>query len=188
MRLMATITHRSVRIKNVFFYNEVYTIMKQNNYPVSVVCLISLCTAASLVCKEADYTSSSHTALRKAYVANIAPILEARFDLHACDEEKIRDIIALEAYLSKMCILLRVTDWSDSRFITSEGPLITSSSGSVFVQLSGGVCIMGRVIHETNSVQITISAPSGYDPHELAQFSKRFFGAEKIESRVVIRK
>lgn len=147
-----------------------------------------LSTLVSLQAKEQDYTNSSYTSLRKVCTRTSAWVLEARIDLYECNEEYIRDTKKIDDFLGKMCVLLRIPDWNDARMITCDGSLIPSSSGCTFVQLSGGAFIMGRVINETNSVQLTISANSYYDAQELTQFVKKFFGATNAELRVTLRK
>lgn len=143
----------------------------------------------SLQAKEQDYTSSSHAALAKVLARSPKSIiLEARIDLQSCYDQRIRDPKELELFLAKLCARLKLNDQADARFIVCDGSLMSGSAGSIFMQIADDMYIVGRVIHETNAVQLTLSGSLHYNAHELADFAKKYFGATSMDLKVAIRK
>lgn len=151
-----------------------------------ICCLIS--THLQLTCKEQDYSGSSYATITKALSKVTSLVLEVRIDLHECYAERIRDPKELEAFLTKVCTRLKIADPSDTRSVICDSSLVGGSRGSIFMQVSDSTYIIGRVINESNTVQITVSAPMNYNTQELADLSKKFFGASNMDVKISIRK
>lgn len=159
--------------------------MKISNY----VGLLSLLTLGlSVQAKVQDYSGRGHAAVAKVLSRSKSTILELQIDLHECYDQRIRDTTEIERFLNTLCTRLKITDPGDSRLIVCDGSLMSGSVGCIFIQIADDVYIIGRIINETNSVQLTISSSINYNTNETADFAKRFFGASSMDFKVSVRK
>lgn len=159
--------------------------MKISKY-ISLLSLLSV--GLSVQAKIQDYSGSSYAAVAKVLSRSKSTILELQIDLHECYDQRIRDTKELDLFLTKLCARLKITDPGDSRLIVCDGSLMSGSLGCIFIQIADDVYIIGRVINETNSVQLTISCSMNYNTVEIADFAKKFFGASSMDNKVTIRK
>ena len=159
--------------------------MKISNY----IGLLSLLTlGASVQAKVQDYSSSSYAAVAKLLSRSKSTVLELSIDLHDCYDQRIRDTKEIGRFLDTLCTHLKITDPGDSRFIVCDSSLMSGSMGCIFMQIADDVSIVGRVINETNSVYLTISSLTHYNTSDVADFTKKFFGASTMDMKVTIRK
>lgn len=135
-----------------------------------------------------DYSNSSYAAVAKVLSRSKSTILELQVDMHDCCDLRIRDTKEIGHFLTALCARLKIAEPDDSRLIVCDGSLMSGSLGCVFVQIADDMYIIGRVINETNSVQLTISSSMHYNTTDIADFAKKFFGASTMDAKVSARK
>ncbi|PIN99145.1 MAG: hypothetical protein COT90_00905 [Candidatus Diapherotrites archaeon CG10_big_fil_rev_8_21_14_0_10_31_34] len=107
-------------------------------------------------------------------------------DLFDCNPQKIRSEKEIKKYVIELCKLIDMKRYGETftvRFGEEE-----RVKGYSMMQLIETSNISGHFAERTNSAYIDIFSCKYYDPVKAEQFSKKFFGAKRIESYFTVRR
>ena len=106
-------------------------------------------------------------------------------DLYRCAGDIIRDENKIKDYVIQLCDLIEMKRFGECQIIHfGEDEQV---SGYSMVQLIETSLISGHFANATNNAYIDIFSCGFYDPDRAAEFTKRFFKAEKISVNVLRR-
>ena len=113
--------------------------------------------------------------------------MEVVLDLYNCNPETTRSKEKLQEYARKLCKVIEMTPYGApyaERFGLNEA----KTAGYSIVQLIETSSITGHFSEERNSAYINIFSCKEFDPKQAAEFSRKFFEADRIESTLHTRK
>lgn len=111
---------------------------------------------------------------------------ELILDLYECNPEIISSRKKLQEYVDKLCRLIKMKKYGKT-WIPYFGQKMPHTKGYSLVQLIETSSISGHFSEEKKSAYINIFSCKLYDYQKAREFTKKFFGARKIKSRLIIR-
>jgi S-adenosylmethionine decarboxylase len=113
--------------------------------------------------------------------------MEVVLDLYVCNLETISSKEKLQEYTRELCQVIGMTPYG-APFAEWFGLNEAKTAGYSIVQLIETSSITGHFSEEWNSAYINIFSCKEFDPKQATEFSKDFFGADRVESTLHIRK
>ena len=113
--------------------------------------------------------------------------MEVVLDLYDCNPEAIRSKEKLQEYTRELCQVIEMTPYG-APFAERFGLNEAKTAGYSIVQLIETSSITGHFSEELNSAYINIFSCKGFDPEQAAEFSRGFFGADRVKFTLHIRR
>lgn len=113
--------------------------------------------------------------------------MELVLDLYECDPDTIRSEAELRRFVKELCDVIKMKTYGDmfaERFALND----IKTAGFSIVQLIETSSITGHFREEINSAYINIFSCKEFDVDIATEFTKKFFGAKSVESKLLIRK
>ena len=106
-------------------------------------------------------------------------------DLYGCDGDIIRDGEKIKEYVVQLCDLIKMKRFGECRVVHfGEDERV---AGFSMVQLIETSLISGHFANASNSAYIDIFSCGPYNPHQAADFTRKFFRAESLSINVLHR-
>jgi len=112
---------------------------------------------------------------------------EIIIDLHGCNPEKIRSGEAIRDYSDKLIKLIDMKKYGEL-FLEHFAEHSKIAAGFSFAQMIETSLVSGHFSEYLNSAYINIFSCKDFDEKKAAEFTKEFFEAEELISRVIVRK
>jgi S-adenosylmethionine decarboxylase len=107
-------------------------------------------------------------------------------DLHSCNPKLIRSEEKVKQFVKELCSKIKMKRFGETVVVDfGEDP---SVSGFSMTQLIETSLISAHFVNQTNNVFLDIFSCSFYNPKEVAEFAKKFFGAKDYKLNYIIRK
>ena len=113
--------------------------------------------------------------------------MEVVLYLYECNPETIRSKERLQEYARELCRVIEMTPYG-APFAERFGLNEAKTAGYSIVQLIETSSITGHFSEERNSAYINIFSCKEFDPEQAVEFSKNFFGADRAESTLHLRR
>jgi len=107
-------------------------------------------------------------------------------DGYNCDRGLIRDEKYIKQYVIDLCDLIKMKRFGECNIVYFGKD--ESIAGFSMTQLIETSLISGHFANATNAFYIDIFSCSFYDSQEVAEFTKKYFLAEKVTINAIIRK
>jgi S-adenosylmethionine/arginine decarboxylase-like enzyme len=107
-------------------------------------------------------------------------------DLYACDPRTIRDAEKIRQYVIQLCELIDMKRFGECQVVHFGQD--DRVAGYSMVQLIETSLISGHFANLTNSAYIDVFSCKPFDPDRVADFSEKFFEAERKEVHIALRK
>ncbi len=111
---------------------------------------------------------------------------ELLLDLHGCDPKKISSRESIEQFAIEVCECLKMKRFGDP-FIEHFGHDNIVTAGYSLVQLIETSSVVAHFSEYMGTAYLDIFSCKQYDAEAVTEFSKKFFGAERVTSRMVER-
>lgn len=106
-------------------------------------------------------------------------------DLFDCNPKTLRDGDAIKKFIVELCKLIDMKRFGETLLVRfGADPRVQGYSA---VQLIETSCISGHFAEDSDSVYIDIFSCKWYDQKKAVEFTKKYFGAKRIESNVILR-
>jgi len=106
-------------------------------------------------------------------------------DLYACNPGTIRDAEKIKRYVIQLCELIGMKRFGECQVVHfGEDDRV---AGYSMVQLIETSLISGHFANLTNNVYLDVFSCKPFDPERVADFSKRYFEAERTEIHIATR-
>jgi S-adenosylmethionine/arginine decarboxylase-like enzyme len=112
---------------------------------------------------------------------------ELIMDLYECDRESISTEEVIQRYAEEICRVIDMKPFGDP-LTPYFGETQEHTKGFSLLQFIETSSITGHFSENTGAAYINIFSCKQYDFEKAEQFTKRFFGANRITSRYIIRK
>jgi S-adenosylmethionine decarboxylase len=113
--------------------------------------------------------------------------LEVVMDLYDCDPEVIRSAKLLEAYVTKLCKLLKMKKFGKTQ-LPHFGYNEAHTSGFSMLQFIETSSITGHFSELWNSAYINVFSCRTFDTKKAIEFTTKYFKAKRVNDRVLVRK
>jgi len=113
--------------------------------------------------------------------------VELILDLYGCHEKTIRSRKKLLDFVDNLCSLIKMRKYGKPS-IFHFGLKKPHTAGYSLVQFIETSSITGHFSELWNSAYINIFSCKKFDTEKAANFTKKFFGARRMENRVILRK
>lgn len=111
--------------------------------------------------------------------------LATALDLHDCNPDTIRSSEKIHEYTLELCERIKVKCFGEPVIVHfGEDERI---AGYSLVQLIETSLVSGHFANLTNRVYMDVFSCAYYDPHEVAEYSKRFFEAQSYNIKTTLR-
>lgn len=111
---------------------------------------------------------------------------ELVLDLHDCDLDVISSKKKIKEYALELCKILKMTPYGKA-FIPYFGLNKPHTKGYSLLQFIETSSITGHFSEHKRSVYLNIFSCKPYDADKAKEYTKEFFGAKKIKSRLITR-
>lgn len=112
--------------------------------------------------------------------------ISANIDLYGCDPSAIRSGELIKKYVVELCDFLEVTRFGDCTVVHfGEDEKIAGYSMTQLIETS---LVSGHFANKTNTAYLDVFSCKFFDPEKAAEFSKKFFGAQRVELKYTLRK
>jgi S-adenosylmethionine/arginine decarboxylase-like enzyme len=117
---------------------------------------------------------------------NAAPWgLLTSLDLYSCNSQTIRSPERIRQYVVELCGLICVKRFGECQVVHfGEEERV---AGYSMVQLIETSLISGHFANFTNNAYIDVFSCKPYDPHQVGDFSRKYFEAESMEAHTTAR-
>lgn len=110
--------------------------------------------------------------------------LAMSIDLFDCVHKTLSDGEAIKKYVIELCELIDMKRFGEPLIVRfGEGVV----QGYSLVQLIETSCISGHFAEDSDSIYIDVFSCKFYDQKDVVEFTKKFFGAKRVESNVQLR-
>ncbi|HAJ57103.1 MAG TPA: S-adenosylmethionine decarboxylase [Candidatus Omnitrophica bacterium] len=113
--------------------------------------------------------------------------LEVVMDLYECDPKVVRSAKKLEEYTTKLCKLLKMKKFGKTQ-LPHFGYNEAHTAGYSMLQFIETSSITGHFSELWNSAYINVFSCRDFDTEKCIDFTVKFFGAKRINKRVLVRK
>lgn len=111
--------------------------------------------------------------------------MSSSIDLKGCDPGKIRDEQCIRIFACELCDLIRMRRYGDPIVVDfGEDPVV---SGFTLVQLIETSSITAHFANASNAVYLDIFSCRIFEPSEVAEFSRSYFGADSFTVNTIER-
>ena len=111
--------------------------------------------------------------------------LATSVDLFECEPRTLRNGDEIKRYIVELCELIDMKRFGEPLVVRfGADPVV---QGYSMVQLIETSCISGHFAEDSDSIYIDIFSCKFYDQNEVVEFTKKFFGAKRVEANVVLR-
>lgn len=125
------------------------------------------------------------SAIRADYEAQGAWGLLASIDLHGCNPETIRDTEKVRQHVYELCEHIGMKRFGDCTVVNfGEDERVAGFSMTQLIETS---LISGHYANATNAVYLDVFSCKYYNPYEVAEFSKEYFGATDYNLHYTLR-
>lgn len=111
--------------------------------------------------------------------------LATNVDLYGCNPETIRDAGKIKQFVAELCELIDMKRFGETE-VVHFGPN-DKVAGYSMTQLIETSLISGHFANSTNAAYLDVFSCKEYDPDDVAEYAKKFFGAESVKINVVLR-
>ena len=112
---------------------------------------------------------------------------ELILDLHGCDAKTIRSKAKLAQFAGRLVRRIKMVAYGKP-FLAHFGHNDPVTSGYSLVQLIETSSITAHFSENTGSVYLNVFSCKEFDPDDAALFCKRYFGANGMKRRFIVRK
>ena len=106
-------------------------------------------------------------------------------DLYECDPEIIRDEQRIRRFVLELCDIIKMKRFGETQVIHfGEDERVSGFSMTQLIETS---LISAHFANQSNTTYLDVFSCKRYDPQVVADFSKRFFKAEKVTLQVINR-
>lgn len=124
--------------------------------------------------------------IKEKFIKERAWGISASVDLYNCIPEKIRDGDLIKRYVVELCDFIEVTRFGECVVVHfGEKEEIAGYSMTQLIETS---LVSGHFANKTNTAYLDVFSCKYFNPEDVASFSKRFFGADKVELKYTLRK
>ena len=125
------------------------------------------------------------SAIRADYEREGAWGLLASIDLHECDAATIRDAQMVKKHVYELCEKIGMKRFGDCTVVNfGEDERVAGFSMTQLIETS---LISGHYANLTNAVYLDVFSCKYYNPYDVAEFSKEFFGAKNYNLHYTLR-
>jgi S-adenosylmethionine decarboxylase len=133
-----------------------------------------------------DALARDDSSIREDYKKQEAWGLLASIDLHKCDPALIRDKEAVTRHVHELCDRIGMKRFGETVVVNfGEDPRVSGFSMTQLIETS---LISGHYANQSNAVYLDVFSCKYYNPFEVAEFSKEFFGAKNYNLTYTLRK
>ncbi len=111
---------------------------------------------------------------------------ELIINLRGCNREVLTSKKRLQAYVDQLCRLIKMKKFGKT-ILNYFGENKDFTKGYSLIQLIETSSIVGHFSDKWNTAYINIFSCQKYDYKKARKFSKEFFAAEKVSSRLMVR-
>ena len=112
---------------------------------------------------------------------------ELVLDLHHCDAKTIRSRAKIAAFAKQLCRRIKMKRYGEP-LLEHFGHKDPITSGYTLVQLIETSSITGHFSENTGSIYLNVFSCKEFDADDAALFCKKYFGANGMKKRFIIRK
>jgi len=123
--------------------------------------------------------------IQKDYITRNAWGMSASIDIKNCNAEKIRSAALIQDYVIQLCKVIDMVRYGDCQ-VTNFGT--GNKAGFTLVQLIETSSITGHFSNDMNAAFIDIFSCKPFDPHEIGEFTQKFFESDEAEVTFKYRK
>lgn len=113
--------------------------------------------------------------------------MELVLDLYECDAEKIADGEYIKSFAVELCEEIEMRRFGEP-LVPHFGHDNPVTSGYSLVQLIETSSITAHFSEYKRAVYLNVFSCKRFDPEKTASFCRKWFGAERIQKRVLVRK
>lgn len=125
------------------------------------------------------------SAIRADYEKENAWGLLASIDLHHCNPETIRDAEKVRRHVYELCERIDMKRFGECTVVDfGEDPRVSGFSMTQLIETS---LISGHYANQSNAVYLDVFSCKYYNPYEVAEFSKEYFGAKDYNLHYTLR-
>lgn len=133
-----------------------------------------------------DAQNRDDSAIRRDYQEQDAWGILTSIDLHGCNPETIRSADEVKRHVRELCDRIEMKRFGDTVVVDfGEDPRVSGFSMTQLIETS---LISGHYANQSNAVYLDIFSCKYYNPFEVAEFSKEFFGAQDYTLTYTLRK
>jgi len=130
--------------------------------------------------------SRNDSAIRTKYAKENAWGLLTSIDLYGCNPKTIRSATKVKQHVYELCERIGMKRFGKCTVVNfGEDPRVSGFSMTQFIETS---LISGHYANQSNAVYLDVFSCKYYNPHEVAEFSKKYFGAKKCTLHFTLRK
>lgn len=108
--------------------------------------------------------------------------ISSSIDIYGCDPETIRNADKVRQFVVELCELIEMKRFGETIVVHfGEDERV---AGFSMVQLIETSMISAHFANQTNTAYLDVFSCKAYDPHRLAEFSRRFFGGTRCITQV----
>jgi len=112
--------------------------------------------------------------------------LTTSIDLYNCNPYKIRNSVTIKIYVQELCKLINMKLFGETQIVNFGQD--DSVAGFSMTQLIETSLISGHFVNSVNNAYIDIFSCKYYEPSVVAEFTKKYFEAEKVKMHYILRK
>jgi|SRR3989344_2479333 len=125
------------------------------------------------------------SAIRADYERENAWGLLASIDLHGCNPETIRDAEKVKQHVYELCERIGMKRFGECTVVNfGDDERVAGFSMTQLIETS---LISGHYANLTNSVYLDVFSCKYYNPYEVAEFTKEYFGAKDYNLHYTLR-
>lgn len=125
------------------------------------------------------------SAIRAEYEREGAWGLLASIDLHGCDAATIRDAEKVKRHVYQLCERIGMKRFGECVVVNfGEDPRVSGFSMTQLIETS---LISGHYANQSSAVYLDVFSCKYYNPYEVAEFSKQYFGAKDYNLHYTLR-
>lgn len=129
--------------------------------------------------------SRDDSAIRADYERENAWGILASIDLHGCDPKTIRDAEKVKRHVYELCERIGMKRFGECVVVNfGEDERVAGFSMTQLIETS---LISGHYANASNAVYLDIFSCKYYNPYEVAEFSKEYFGAKDYNLHYTLR-
>lgn len=124
--------------------------------------------------------------LQKEYATGAYWGLSTNVDLYDCNPDFIRDAKKIKEYVYELCEFIKMKRFGECTVVNFGAD--EKVAGFSMTQLIETSLISGHFANITNNAYLDVFSCSFYSPDEVAEFSRKFFQAKKVQMNYTLRK
>lgn len=106
-------------------------------------------------------------------------------DLYNCNPKTIRSAVEIKKFVKLLCKLIKMKTFGKTIVVNfGEDPRVSGFSMTQLIETS---LVSGHFANQSNAVYLDVFSCKVYSPYKIAEFAKKFFGAEKYKIKINFR-